>query len=157
MSDTIKTIASLKRLRNTLNGNPRYEVAFTDNTVLRTKADSNIAAVIEDPEYRDIPLKVEVNGRGTLSGLTPVPFDQAHREYVIREFGKLATGDLYQVKVSSFVGDGETRWINISHEQMIAIRDIIATKPDTKSECSGCGSEPGYCVCCDHCGKPFGH
>lgn len=129
MSD-VKIIAKLKRLRNTLNGNPRWEVTFTDGTTLRTKANAEIASVIENREYHDTPLVVEINGRGTISNLTP---DAPNREgsadnawYIDREFRKLQRSEEYRVKVWSGTGDGETRWLNATHAQMIAIRNILA-------------------------------
>jgi hypothetical protein len=126
MNGTVKTIANLKRLKNTVNGNPRYIVTFTDGTSIRTQGDSMLGYSVENPEYRDVPLKLEVNGRGTLSGLEPVPFDQAQAQYVDREFGGLIRSEIYQVKVVDWLGNGATKWLNIDHEKMIAIRDIIA-------------------------------
>lgn len=126
----VKIIANLKRLRNTFNGNPRWEVTFTDGTVLRTKADSGIASVIENQEYRNTPLVVEISGRGTISNLTP---DAPNRKgsadnawYIDREFRKLQRSEEYRVKVWSETDGAETRWLNATHTQMIAIRNILA-------------------------------
>lgn len=126
----VKIIEKLKRLNYTINGNPRWLVTFTDGTVLRTKPDSNIAGLIDNSEYRDVPLIVETNGRNQITDLKQ---DAPNREgsedeswYIDREFRKLQRSELYRIKVTSDVGDGETRWLNATHDQMIAIRNILA-------------------------------
>lgn len=69
MSD-VRTIAALKRLRNSPDGNPRYNVLFTDGTAVATKADAAVAYGIENPELAG-PCEVTLE-HGQLVKLTPV-------------------------------------------------------------------------------------
>jgi hypothetical protein len=57
-------IESSKRLRNSVNGNPRFEITFTDGSRVRTSADSMSAYDVENSEYRGVPLRVEFTPAG---------------------------------------------------------------------------------------------
>lgn len=70
MSSDVRTIASLTRLMNSHDGNPRWRVVFTDGTAADTKPDAAINYGIGNPETRG-PCVVELE-RGQLVGLTPV-------------------------------------------------------------------------------------
>lgn len=63
-------ITELKRLKNSFNGNPRWEVTLEmiagDPWVAKTSADSNIGCTIDNSEYRDRPVWVTFNGRGSI-------------------------------------------------------------------------------------------
>lgn len=118
MGTVIRTIASLKRLTNTRMGNPRYVVTFTDGTTMRTRANSYIAAVIENSEYRDVPLIVETTPAGTISDLTPVP-----STYETREINKVGNDDL-RMKITGSAG--ESRWLTLTVAQRDAISLIMS-------------------------------
>lgn len=57
----IGKIESLKRLSNSANGNPRWEVTFTDGTVFETGKDSMVGYVIDNWEYRDVMVTVQLS------------------------------------------------------------------------------------------------
>lgn len=64
------SIMGLKRLKNSVNGNPRWEVTLemmeSAPWVAKTSADSNIGCTIDNSEYRDVPVWVTFNGRGSI-------------------------------------------------------------------------------------------
>jgi hypothetical protein len=64
-------IESLERLNNSVNGNPRYRVHFTDGTVADTQSDASLNYGITNPEYRDVPLRVTFTRAGKISHATP--------------------------------------------------------------------------------------
>ena len=64
-------IESLERLNNSVNGNPRYRVRFTDGTVADTQSDASLNYGISNPEYRDVPLRVTFTRAGRISHATP--------------------------------------------------------------------------------------
>ena len=68
----VKTIASLERLKSSVNGNPRFRVMFTDGAVMQTQTDVSIAYAIENSEYRDVPVKVFTTPAGRIWDLVPV-------------------------------------------------------------------------------------
>ena len=55
-----KVISRLERMKSSVNGNPRFMVTFTDGSSMPTKPDAMLAYGIENEEYRDRPLLVEV-------------------------------------------------------------------------------------------------
>ena len=57
-------IARITRLNSSRNGNPRFQVSFTDGTVAPTGVDCAIAYGIQNSEYRGVPLSVTFNSRG---------------------------------------------------------------------------------------------
>lgn len=65
-TQAVKTIASLERLKLSTNGNPRFRVTFTDGTVSQTQTDSSIAYSIENPEFRDVPVRVSFTRAGRI-------------------------------------------------------------------------------------------
>ena len=67
----IKVIESLTRLNNSVNGNPRYLVHFTDGSSAKTKSDASLGYAIANPEYRDKPLEVVFTRSGNIESLTP--------------------------------------------------------------------------------------
>lgn len=64
------TIESSKRLRNSRNGNPRFEITFTDGSTARTGSDSMSAFLVENNQYRGVPLAVEFDRAGHIRNLT---------------------------------------------------------------------------------------
>lgn len=76
-------ISRIDRMRSSANGNPRYSVTFTDGTSAPTGVDASVGYEINNPEYRDVPLRVEFNGRGSIVAVyaTPTPVDRASVEY----------------------------------------------------------------------------
>lgn len=66
------TIIALERLRLSVNGNPRFRVTFDNGTVAQTETDASIGYSIENPEYRDVPLRVFTTKAGRIWNLEPV-------------------------------------------------------------------------------------
>lgn len=62
----VLTIATLERLRNSRAGNPRYLVSFTNGRVAQTAADSQVNYLIENREFRDVPLVVTFDSDGRI-------------------------------------------------------------------------------------------
>ena len=55
----VKSIASLKRRTLSVNGNPRFDVCFTDGTRAQTETDASFNYEIENSEYR-APAQIEI-------------------------------------------------------------------------------------------------
>lgn len=51
-------IESIRSLRSSQYGNPRYEITFTDGTVAQTQSDASVNYGITNPEYQGVTLKV---------------------------------------------------------------------------------------------------
>ena len=66
-----KTIANITRLRSSRNGNPRFEVEFTDGTAANTETDSQVGYVITD-RLIGATVDVEATKRGDIYNITPV-------------------------------------------------------------------------------------
>lgn len=60
-------IHSLQRLNNSVNGNPRYRVTFTDGGTADTQSDASINYGIGNPEYRDVPVIVSLSKAGRIT------------------------------------------------------------------------------------------
>lgn len=60
------TIAELKRLRSSTNGNPRFAVTFTNGQTAETGKDSQVAYKIENSEYQDVPVVVTFTPAGRI-------------------------------------------------------------------------------------------
>lgn len=77
MADTYRTltIQSLKRERNSHNGNPRFTVTFTDGTVATTGVDSSVAYELENSENQGVPLVVRFTPAGRVVGVRALPQD----------------------------------------------------------------------------------
>lgn len=67
----IKIISSLERINNSVWGNPRYRVYFTDGTSTLTMSDASINYGITNPEYRDVPVVFTFTRAGRISHATP--------------------------------------------------------------------------------------
>lgn len=63
-----RTIASVERARNTADGNPRFDVTFTDGTTARTAPDSQVGHYAENSEWIGVPLEVRTNEAGEITG-----------------------------------------------------------------------------------------
>jgi hypothetical protein len=66
ISTVIGQIHSLERLKNSVNGNPRYRILLTDGYVLTTAPDAMISYNIDNREFRDIDIKFTLDGRGNV-------------------------------------------------------------------------------------------
>lgn len=64
-------ISRLVRLANSVNGNPRYEVIFTDGTSARIKPDAMISHGITNSEYQGVPLVVTFDRAGHIIRVQP--------------------------------------------------------------------------------------
>ena len=71
-TQAIKTIASLERLKLSTNGNPRFRVTFTDGTVAQTQTDASVGYSIENPEFRDVPVRVSYTPAGRIWNIETV-------------------------------------------------------------------------------------
>lgn len=60
------TIASMKRLDNDADLNPRYAVTFTNGLTAETGKGSQVAYKIENSEYRDVPVVVTFTPAGRI-------------------------------------------------------------------------------------------
>ena len=69
-------ISRLVRLANSVNGNPRYEVVFTDGTSARTAPDAMISYGIANSEYQGVPLVVTFNRAGHITQARPAGGNQ---------------------------------------------------------------------------------
>lgn len=73
MYTEIKTIHSITRLKGySVNGNPSFQVFFTDGTSARTNTDSSVIWSIENSDYHNVPVAVAYNGRGRIVGIKVV-------------------------------------------------------------------------------------
>lgn len=70
INQSTRKIADLKRLRNSVNGNPRYRVTFADGTVVDTAADHGFAFSITEG-WIGQQVTVQIGGRGTIVDLEP--------------------------------------------------------------------------------------
>lgn len=68
-TQSVKTIASLERLKLSTNGNPRFRVTFTDGTIAQTQTDAAVGYSIENSEYRDVPVLVSFTRAGCIYGV----------------------------------------------------------------------------------------
>lgn len=68
-----KTIASLERLYNSVNGNPRWHVYFTDGTDAITLSDAGIGYELNNPAFRDAPVVFTFTRDGRIYHATPAP------------------------------------------------------------------------------------
>jgi hypothetical protein len=62
-------IVKLTRMNSSRNGNPRFLVLLDDGTEAPTQPDASISYGIGNPEYRDVPLTVSLNGRGFITNV----------------------------------------------------------------------------------------
>ena len=67
----IKIISSLERLYNSVNGNPRFHVWFTDGTGGITMSDASVNCGLTNPEYRGVPVVFTFTRAGRISHATP--------------------------------------------------------------------------------------
>jgi hypothetical protein len=73
---SVRVIESVKRLNNSVNGNPRYRVTFTDGSSALTKSDSSVAYDIQNLSHsreRGRDLLVTWTRAGRIEMLKPVP------------------------------------------------------------------------------------
>lgn len=72
----IKIIDHLERLNNSVNGNPRYRVHFTDGTSALTQSDAAVSYGIGNPEFRGVPVEFKLSRAGRIWDATPVQADK---------------------------------------------------------------------------------
>lgn len=68
--ETIKTIDYLEQLNYTTSGNPRYRIHFTDGTVLVSHSNAAFVYGLTNPEYRDVPVRVELTRAGRVADIS---------------------------------------------------------------------------------------
>ncbi len=70
---TTRVIESLSRLRNSVNGNPRYRITFTDGSSAVTSSDRSFAYEMGNPGMREgSTVSVEFTRAGRISHMQPV-------------------------------------------------------------------------------------
>lgn len=70
---TEMTIDSIKRLKNSVNGNPRFDITFTNGVVSRTSSDTSFAYAVGNPDMREgSTVRVEYTRAGKISHMEPV-------------------------------------------------------------------------------------
>lgn len=62
-------IAELKRLTNSVNGNPRYLITFVGGTKARTKPDAVFCYSITNPEFQGVPVEVDFTRSGLIEDI----------------------------------------------------------------------------------------
>lgn len=62
----IKRILTMRRLPNSVNGNPRWQVWFTDGDVRLTKSDANVGHQISNSTYKNKDVKVTLTRHGRI-------------------------------------------------------------------------------------------
>lgn len=67
-----KTISRLERKNNSVNGNPAYEVHFTDGASARTQSDAMVSYEIPNPEYEGVEVDVWTTPSGQIWDAVPV-------------------------------------------------------------------------------------
>lgn len=65
-----KQVSSLERLNNSVNGNPRYRVTFTDGTSAVTQSDASFCYGITNPDMRG-ELEVTYTRAGKIADMRP--------------------------------------------------------------------------------------
>ena len=69
MNTAIKTIDTLTRLNLSSNGNPRFNVRFTDGTSATTMSDASFCYGLENPELRNVPVVVTYTRAGRIEDI----------------------------------------------------------------------------------------
>ena len=64
-----KRILTMKKLPNSVKGNPRWQVWFTDGDVRITQSDSNVGFEISDAKYRNKDVTVTYSRSGRITGI----------------------------------------------------------------------------------------
>lgn len=72
MTDSIKTISRIRRLRSSTNGNPKFEIGFDDATTAKTQTDSAFCYAVGNPDMRvGSRVVVRYSKSGTIAGMGP--------------------------------------------------------------------------------------
>lgn len=66
----ILTISSTRRLNNSVNGNPRFMVTFTDGTAAQTNPDSAVNHAVGNTELEG-PVVVTFSPKGLITHMVP--------------------------------------------------------------------------------------
>jgi hypothetical protein len=72
-TEVVKTIESLKRANNSVNGNPSWIVTCTDGTVLRTQSDASVSYALDNPNFRNVPVRFTLTAAGRIRYAKPEP------------------------------------------------------------------------------------
>jgi hypothetical protein len=60
-------IVAIERMKNSVNGNPRFRIAFSDGTMAVTQTDAGFCYGIENREYRDADVMVAYTRAGKIA------------------------------------------------------------------------------------------
>ena len=69
---TVRRIDSLSRLHNSVNGNPRFRVYFTDGSVAQTQSDASFNYGLTNSENFNVDVDVTFTKSGRITNLVPV-------------------------------------------------------------------------------------
>lgn len=72
MGVSVKRITGTKRLRNTVNGNPRWEVMWDDGTSNESKPDSDLAFQLDSDNLKGKDLRVVIGKGGYIEVAVPL-------------------------------------------------------------------------------------
>ena len=64
------TIVGIRRLANSVNGNPRYDIAFSDGTVATTSSDASVSYDVTNKQRSGARLDVVLTRAGKVSRWT---------------------------------------------------------------------------------------
>lgn len=67
MTTQTLTIDFMVRANSSTNGNPAWNVTFTNGLTARTQSDAGISYALDNPEYRAVPLIVEFTKAGRIA------------------------------------------------------------------------------------------
>jgi len=70
-TEIVTTIESLTRLKNSVNGNPRYRLHFSNGDSATTQSDASISYGLQNSEYRNVPVRVMLTAAGRVWNVEP--------------------------------------------------------------------------------------
>ncbi len=72
ITEYVKTISRVERVGTSKNGNPTYEIVFTDGTTARTQTDAGVVYGLPNPGNIGVPVTVKATPAGRVWSVEPV-------------------------------------------------------------------------------------
>lgn len=72
MKPQTKRILTMKKLPNSVNGNPRWQVWFTDGDVRITQSDAEVGYEISNSEYKNCNVRITLSRHGRITKVEKV-------------------------------------------------------------------------------------
>lgn len=69
MKTYITRILTMKKLPNSVNNNPRWQVWFTNGDVRITQSDADVGFEINQAEFRNRDVKITLSRHGRITGI----------------------------------------------------------------------------------------